>query len=188
MISPMADRVLVGKLLVASPRLSDGTFDRSVVLLIDHSAGGAVGVVINRPSTTLVEDALPQWGDRAAEPPVVFIGGPVSPTAAICLGGWETTPSEGWRPLFDGLGTLDLERSRHDIVADVDWLRVFAGYAGWGAGQLEDEIASGAWFVVPVAPTDVLSPDPEQLWRAVLRRQRGAVAAVANFPADLSVN
>jgi putative transcriptional regulator len=183
----MGADVLTGRLLVAAPALRDPNFDRTVVLLLDHNDEGAVGLVLNRPSATAVDDALPQWGDRATEPSVVFVGGPVSPTSAICLAGATVPARDGWQPLFGSLGTLDLARDP-DEVADIDWLRVFAGYAGWGAGQLEGEIAEGAWFVVDVQPGDAVCVQPGTLWRDVLRRQPGALAAVANFPADLAVN
>ncbi|MHB8464188.1 MAG: YqgE/AlgH family protein [Acidimicrobiales bacterium] len=184
----MSDDVVIGRLLVAAPVLRDGNFDRSVVLVLDHSAEGALGVILNRPSTTNLRDALPQWGDRAAEPSVVFVGGPVNPSAAICIAGSDATSTEGWQRLFGRIGTLDLGRDPADLAISVDWLRVFAGYAGWSAGQLDDEIAAGAWWVVDAEPTDVLSPEPARLWRDVLRRQRGPLAAVADVPADPSVN
>jgi putative transcriptional regulator len=178
--------MLLGRLLVATPALQDGTFDRAVVLMLDHSDDGAIGVVLNRPSTTSVHEALPQWGDRAAEPSVVFVGGPVKPSAAICIAGSDATSTEGWQPLFGQVGTLDLGRDPDDIP--VEWLRVFAGYAGWTGGQLEGEIEAGAWYVVDALPGDAVSPEPGRLWHDVLRRQGGALAAVANMPADPSVN
>jgi putative transcriptional regulator len=86
------------------------------------------------------------------------------------------------------LGTLDLERDPDDLAMGVEAIRVFAGYAGWGPGQLEREIEAGAWFIVPAEPGDVMSDDPEQLWKRVLRRQGGQLAVVATFPADPSLN
>jgi putative transcriptional regulator len=91
---------LKGRLLVATPALGEGIFDRSVVLIIEHDdTEGAFGVVLNRPSTTDVEGALPEWAGLAASPPVVFVGGPVSPEAAICLGGVLRGGEKGWVPL-----------------------------------------------------------------------------------------
>jgi putative transcriptional regulator len=179
---------LTGRLLVAAPSLRDPNFERTVVLMLDYSSDGAVGVVLNRPSATAVGDALPAWAYRAAEPHVVFVGGPVSPTSAICLAGSSVSGREGWQPLFGTVGTLDLARDPDEVAVDVAWLRVFAGYAGWGAGQLEGEIAEGAWYVVDAEPLDAVCAHPSTLWRTVLRRQPGPLAAVANFPADLIVN
>jgi len=126
----------------------------------------------------------------------VFVGGPVSPGSAICLarsaeGGGSPgadDDGDGWQPLFGRLGTVDLGRSPDELGAPVEAVRVFAGYAGWGSGQLESEIEAGAWFVLTTEPGDVLSDDPTGLWRRVLRRQKGVVGAMATFPAELSAN
>jgi putative transcriptional regulator len=184
----MADGVH-GALLVATPRLKDPNFDRTVVMLLDHTDQGAIGVVLNRPSGLAVSEALPAWTSHIAEPAVVFVGGPVAPGSAICLA--EAPPveaGEGWQPLFDGLGTVDVSRSPADLAVDVAALRVFAGYAGWAPGQLEGEIEAGAWIVAPGGRDDAMSTEPGTLWRTVLRRQRGVVAAMAAFPDELSVN
>jgi putative transcriptional regulator len=187
----MSDGSFTGRLLVAAPALRDPNFDRTVVLVLEHGPEGAVGVVLNRPTGTDLYAALPRWERLAADPSVVFEGGPVAPTAAICI---ARTPlvaedePEGWRPLFAGLGTVDLERDPEELSQPVRDIRVFAGYAGWGADQLEGEVASGAWYVLDALPDDALSADPDDLWRTVLRRQRGKLAMVANFPTDPVMN
>jgi putative transcriptional regulator len=183
-----ADR-LAGKLLVATPLLRDPNFHRTVVLLLDHGADGALGVVLNRPSDTSVDEPLPQWRVHAAEPAVVFVGGPVAPGSAICLArAGAEEEREGWQPLFDRLGTVDLGRSPVDLGLPIEGMRVFSGYAGWGPSQLEGEIDAGAWFVLDAEPGDALSGDPRSLWRSVLRRQPGVLGAVANFPPELAAN
>jgi putative transcriptional regulator len=180
---------LRGRLLVAMPVLRDPNFERTVTLLLEHTEEGALGLVLNRPSETEVEEPLPEWGPLAAEPPVVFVGGPVALDGAIGLArGVDPVPSEGWAPLFDDLGTVDLRRSPGDIDAPLDRLRVFLGHAGWGPGQLEGELAEDAWAVVDALPGDALSEDPAGLWRRVLRRQHGRLAWLANHPLDPSVN
>lgn len=186
----MADeRTLTGRLLVAAPELRDPNFDRTVVLILEHGDEGALGVVLNRPSGIDLCAALPRWERLAADPSVVFLGGPVSPSAAICLGCTPpATEPDGWSPLFAGLGTVDLDRDPEDLSVPVHDIRVFAGYAGWGTGQVESEVAAGAWYVVDAHPTDTASPDPADLWRTVLRRQPVPLAMVANFPADPSMN
>jgi putative transcriptional regulator len=184
----MADARSNGALLVATPRLKDPNFDRTVVMLLDHNDQGAIGVVLNRPSELAVSEALPEWTPHIAEPAVVFVGGPVAPGSAICLAESPQEPAEGWQPLFDGLGTVDVSRSPADLAVEIAALRVFAGYAGWAPGQLEAEIEAGAWVVTRGGRQDAMSADPATLWRDVLRRQGGAVAAMANFPPDLSVN
>ena len=174
---------------MAAPALRDPNFDRTVVLVLEHGPEGALGVVLNRPTGTDLYAALPRWERLAADPSVVFEGGPVAPTAAICLGRTPVAAEpDGWHPLFGGLGTIDLERDPDDLGGSVHDIRVFAGYAGWGADQLEGEVAAGAWYVLDAHPDDALSPHPDDLWRAVLRRQRGDLAMVANFPADPAMN
>ena len=181
---------LKGRLLVAAPGLVDPNFFRTVVLVVEHSDDGAAGVVLNRPSeTSLTESPLDVWKDVAADPALVFVGGPVSPQAAVCLA--RATPNcrpPGWQPVIGGLGVLDLGTDISDVRDDLDRIRVFAGYAGWGEGQLEDEIEEGAWYVLEADPEDALSSQPGGLWRFVLKRQGGKLALVANFPADPNMN
>jgi len=183
----MAEESLRGCLLVATPALLDPNFARTVVLLLEHGEDGAVGVVLNRPSETAVGEVLPLWGDRAAEPGVVFVGGPVSPDGAICLGHLPAgEPGSDWS-FFDGrVSTVDL--SLGPAVASGATVRVFAGYAGWSAEQLDVEIATGSWYVVDARIDDLFSTDPDDLWHDVLKRQRGDLAMVANFPPDPSLN
>ena len=180
---------LKGRLLVATPALGEGIFDRSVVLVIEHDdVEGAFGVVLNRPSETDVAGALPEWARLAASPPVVFVGGPVNPEAAICLARVVGGEADGWLRLVGTVGALDLSRDPELLVPAVDELRLFAGYAAWSQGQLEDEIEAGAWFVVDAEEGDALNDEPDSLWQRVLRRQRGRLAMFAAFPADPSTN
>ena len=86
------------------------------------------------------------------------------------------------------VGTVDLSRGPAAVSDDLDMIRVFAGYSGWGAGQLEAEIATGAWFVFDALPGDAFFQRPEELWSMVLRRQGGMLAAVAHFPPDPTLN
>jgi putative transcriptional regulator len=180
---------LKSRLLVANPAMPDPNFHRTVVLVLEHSPEGALGLVLNRPSDTEVGGALPEWGRLAVEPPVVFVGGPVEPTAAICLAELdEEQEGERWRPLVGELGTLDLTAEEADLAGRVRGLRVFAGYAGWSAGQVEGELEVSAWFVVDAEPGDALGPRPGDLWHDVLRRQGGWLASLAAYPDDPSTN
>ncbi len=179
-----------GRLLVAAPSLADPNFERTVVLVLEHTDDGALGLVLNRPSDIAVGAALPGWGLLAAEPSVVFLGGPVAPTGAIGLAvsAAGVGACEGWRPLFRDLGTVDLDGDPDDLSATVAGLRVFVGHAGWGPTQLEAEVEVGAWFVLDAFDHDPVSSRPADLWPAVLRRQGGALARVANFPPDPTMN
>ena len=180
---------LTGKLLVATPVIGDGTFERSVVLLLEHSDEGAFGLVLNQPTSLDLLDPLPQWYALAAHPSVVFVGGPVEQERAIALARADGAVAiDGWSPVLGRIGTLDLTLAPDEVGPGLEEIRVFAGYAGWQAGQLEGEIGVEAWFVVDPWPEDLLSDEPEELWSRVLRRQRGAMAMYAGYPADPSVN
>ncbi|WP_370250506.1 YqgE/AlgH family protein [Nocardioides sp.] len=176
-----------GLLLVAAPQLQDPHFVDSVVYLVDAGVGGAVGVVLNRPTPLLVGAVLPAWEDLAADPEVVFQGGPVETDGALALAAAEPG-APGIRPVADRVGVVDLDLSPDDLVGTVLQLRVFAGYAGWGAGQLEAEIDEGSWAVVPGLAEDVFGDDPVGLRRRVLRRQSGEVAWWATRPDDAALN
>ncbi|GGN57772.1 UPF0301 protein [Streptomyces kronopolitis] len=128
-------------------------------------------------------DGAPAAGGDGAEP----AGAPAAPAAdrADVPSGDEPL---GWRRVHGAIGLVDLEAPPELLAAVLGSLRIFAGYAGWGPGQLEDELVEGAWYVVESEPGDVSSPDPEQLWRAVLRRQRNELAMVATYPDDPSLN
>jgi len=187
----MAEVSLKGRLLVANPTLSDPNFDRTVVYVLAHEPEGALGLVLNRPSGMELEEPLPRWERLAAAPAVVFVGGPVSPSSAICLAQVPAGPAdevEGFARLTGTLGTVDLEHDPDDLEVEIDAVRVFAGHAGWAARQLDDEIRAGGWFVVPALPGDVMSADPAQLWKHVLRRQVGRMALVAGYPPDPELN
>jgi putative transcriptional regulator len=187
-------------LLVAAPILTEETFRRSVVYLLEHDGGGSVGVVINRPSHTPVGHVLPDWQDAVAEPGVVFNGGPVQRDGALCLGLSIEVPAErpnqaglfpdsgGLRPVADGICTVDLDGDVELLSAMTTRLRVFAGHSGWAGGQLEDELAEGAWFVVEGSPQDVFSESPAALWKSVLLRQPPPLRFVATYPADPTLN
>jgi len=183
------DEWQTGRLLVASPVLADGTFDRAVVFVLDHDDEGALGVVLNRASAVTVRETLDGWTDLAAEPPVLFGGGPVEPTAIVALGRATTgVASDGWTPIIDRIRLVDLDTDPALAAADLERVRVFAGYAGWAPGQLEDEIEQGAWFTVDAIPEDVFTDDPDALWHTVLGRQPGDLRLFATFPEDPSLN
>jgi putative transcriptional regulator len=166
---------LAGQLLLATPGLVDPNFARTVILVLAHSEDGALGVVLNRPGGLRVGELLPHWSHLAAEPDSVFIGGPVQPDTALCLG---ATP-DGWR-------TVDVEEDPED--SGLTRIRLFAAYTGWSALQLDAEIEAGGWYVVDAQPGDPFTADPQALWRQILRRQGGRMALASTSPADPSHN
>jgi putative transcriptional regulator len=176
--------------LVAAPPLVDPNFDRTVVLMLEHGEEGALGIVLNRPGETPLEDVLPEWRALATDPTQVFLGGPVSPDSVIALvrGGTLENGIESFVSILDDIGTIDLALDPLDLGAALDDLRVFVGYAGWGPGQVEGELEADAWFVTDLERSDPFSTTPDHLWRAVLRRQRGRLAMFANYPADAGTN
>ncbi|WP_122816733.1 YqgE/AlgH family protein [Nocardioides pantholopis] len=179
-----------GMLLVASPALLDPNFADAVVLVLDADSDGAVGVVLNRPSPVPVAEVLAGWGEVVAEPEVLFQGGPVGPEGALAVGLLKAgiEPPVGFRPVHAALGVLDLDTPVELVAGGLDGLRIFAGYAGWGAGQVEAEIEEGSWYVVPGTAADVFRADPTDLWREVLRRQPGELAWHATRPVDPDLN
>jgi len=181
---------LTGRLLVATPALKDPNFERTVVLLVAHEDGGALGVVLNRATEVPVAEVLEGWAPLAGEPAVVFEGGPVQPEAAICLARTRTGVRRinGFNRVSGSVGTVDLSGDPDKLREAVLSVRVFAGYAGWASGQLEGEIAAGSWFVFEALPGDAFVTRPDDLWPMVLRRQGGITAAVAIFPPDPAMN
>jgi len=180
---------LKGRLLVATPLLGDPNFDRAVILVLEHSDEGALGLVLNRPSGLDVIEPLPEWGRYTRQPEVVFVGGPVSRNSVIALarlGG--DIPSSAWEQVLGPVGVLDLSHDPDLLGGSLDAVRVFAGYAGWGPAQLEEEVGEGAWFVVTADPADAFTDDPAHLWRDVLARQPGDLAKVALVPDDPRLN
>lgn len=183
---------LRGRLLVAAPQLNDSPFAHAVILMLDHGAGGALGVVLNRPSGLAVSEVLPAWGASITGEPVVFEGGPVDVTSALALAtvaqaAAQTAPL-GWRPVTGLLGLVDLDAPVELLREQLTAMRVFAGYAGWSAQQLESELEEGSWYVVAAESADVFSSTPESLWRSVLRRQPGPISLLSTYPDDPSLN
>lgn len=183
--------VRAGMLLVATPSLIDPNFAGTVVLLLDADDDGVLGVVLNRPSPVPVGEVLDGWSDALARPGVVFQGGPVSRDSALAVG-WlrepDVTPPVGFQPIGGGLGLVDLETPPELIRDSLAVLRIYAGYAGWGADQLESEIAAGAWYVVPGEAADAFRDDADAMLREVLRRQPGELAWHATRPIDPVLN
>jgi putative transcriptional regulator len=177
---------LRGHLLVAGPALIDPNFRRTVVLVGEHGEEGAMGVVLNRPSGIEVDEAVPPLGELDGVDGVVYVGGPVQPQAIVVLGDFAE-PEQAGVLVFGSIGFLPSEIEPTEM-GELARARVFAGYAGWGAGQLEEELEERSWIVEPAAPADVFTDTPEQLWSHVLRRKGGPFSLLALMPDDPRVN
>ena len=191
MPDPAVPAPQAGWLLVALPTLEDPNFHRTVVLLLACGDEGAVGVVLNRPNEVPVGVLFPQWERITAQPPTMFVGGPVERSSVIAVGRLWPTATDGFpgcQPFAPGLSTVDLNLAPDDVVPGVEHVRLFSGYAGWGRAQLDGEILSGSWLVIPSLVDDVFAEDPETLWTRVLRRQGGRAALYAKAPPKLSLN
>jgi putative transcriptional regulator len=171
---------LRGQLLIAAPSLHD-YFRRTVVLVIEHTEDGAMGVVLNRTSETLVAEAVPQLAELADEQELVRIGGPVSPQSVVALGEFADVAEAGTQ-VVGSVGTLDPDGDN----ASLRRIRVFAGYAGWGPGQLDDELDQDAWVVTPAQPGDAF--DDGDIWSEALKRKGGGYRLLSTMPADPSLN
>jgi putative transcriptional regulator len=184
--------------------LTDPNFASTVVLMLSHDATGALGLVLNRIDTEIPSSPVASWVVHGPGPRSLFAGGPVQPEGLIgvislptsaldervgsdSVGEWFTPfVSMGSRTV----GTVDLSVGV-DVVSHIGhdvWIRVYRGYSGWGPGQLDHELTRPGWLVVDAAERDPFVDEPWELWRAVLRRQRGDLAWLARFPEDLTAN
>jgi putative transcriptional regulator len=176
-----------GQLLIAGPALTDPNFWRTVVLIVEHSEEGAFGLVLNRPSETLVGEAVPEIEQLVDPDEPLYIGGPVQPSGVVVLGRFED-PGDGTLVAFDDVGVLGASPAMEEQAAGLRAGRAFVGHAGWGTGQLEEELERGDWILEPAAAEDAFSDEPRELWSRVLTRKGGSYALVARMPADPSLN
>jgi len=184
-----SDRASSPTLLVSAPDLGDENFDQTVVLILEHDAEGALGLVLNRPTSSEVRDHLPAVTNLAVSPALFFFGGPVSVGSLLAIGRQQLgASSRNVQTLIGPLVIVDPAALVAGEVEGIDALRLFTGYSGWSAGQLDAELAAGAWHVVMPTPDDVLCVEPDSLWRSIMRRQGGWLASQGLYPEDLSAN
>lgn len=176
-----------GKLLIAAPSLTDPNFWRSVVLVAEHSEEGAMGLVLNRPLDVLVAEAVEPLAPLVDGDAAVFQGGPVEPQAVLALAEFDD-PTEAVSLAIDGVGFVSSDPDIDALRDSVRRARVFAGYAGWSPGQLEEELAEEAWLVEPAQPADIFADDASELWASVLRRRGVLGTMLAMMPPDPSMN
>jgi putative transcriptional regulator len=175
---------LKGQLLIAAPVLLDPNFRRSVVLVIEHSDAGALGVVLNRPTELAVADAVPELAEL--DDGCIFAGGPVQPQAVIALAEYADGPPEG--AVCGPIAPVGIEADMDSLAERVTRIRVYAGYSGWGEGQLYGELRDEAWFVEPALAEDVFCADADRLWNHVLERKGGPYRLISRMPEDPGMN
>jgi putative transcriptional regulator len=176
-----------GQLLIAGPTLQDPNFWRTVVLVIEHSDSGALGLVLNRPSESTVGDTVPQLADIADSEEEILVGGPVGQSAVIVLADFER-PEAAAMIAFESVGVLRHREADQPLGEGLRRTRIFAGHSGWGPGQLEGELERGDWILEPARYSDAFAVEPEALWTSVLERKGGSYALVARMPPDPSLN
>jgi len=167
---------ITGQLLIAAPGLQDPNFWRTVVLVLNHDEDGALGLVLNRPSETVVGESVPQLDGLLDLDEQVHLGGPVQPNAVIVLAEFDD-PDDAALIAFERVGVLGTDPAEQTPAVVV--ARAFAGHAGWGPGQLDHE---------PALHVDAFSTDPSELWPTVLSRKGGSYALIARMPDDPSLN
>jgi putative transcriptional regulator len=177
---------LKGHLLIAGPALTDPNFRRTVVLVGEHSEEGALGVILNRTTESTVDETVPELGLILDADWPVHLGGPVQPSAIVVLADF-VEPEHAGAIVLGTVGFLPAEVDP-DELGELRRARVFAGYAGWGPGQLDGELGDGSWIVEPARPEDVFTDDPDELWSIVLRRKGGPFGVLALMPPDPSSN
>jgi putative transcriptional regulator len=182
----MCVQSLKGHLLIAGPGLLDPNFHRTVVLVGEHSEEGALGVVLNRVSESTVDDSVPELAGLVDGDDTVHVGGPVQPFAIVVLAEFADRERAG-ALVLGSVGFLPTESDPLEL-GELKRARVFAGYAGWGPGQLDGELADGSWIVEPAIPEDVFTSEPDALWCSVLQRKGGPFGVLALMPPDPSLN
>jgi putative transcriptional regulator len=176
-----------GQLLIAGATLPDPNFSRTVVLICEHSEEGALGLVLNRPGELVVGESAPELAELAGDDALIDEGGPVQPDALLVLAEFDD-PSLAGITIVDNVGLVGDGNEIEELVEGTRRVRIFAGYAGWGPGQLDAELARDDWFVAEAGVDDIFNPDADELWGRVLARKGGHFALVARMPVDPSVN
>jgi putative transcriptional regulator len=177
---------LRGHLLISSGGLHDPNFRHTVVLIGEHNADGALGVVLNRALNITVEQAIPPLNDLVLPGEPLFQGGPVQTDGAVLLVELAQ-PDLLDIPAFGSVGFLVGEVAA-DIRSSILRARVFLGYSGWGPGQLEAEMAADTWIIEPAQVDDVFTDAPDLLWSSVLKRKGPEYRLMSRMPYDPSMN
>ena len=177
---------LRGHLLISNGGLFDPNFRHTVVLVGEHNADGALGVVLNRALNVTVQEAVPGLSALVPAGEPLFEGGPVQLASPVLLAELEH-PELADVLVFGSVGFLVGEVSE-EVGPGIVRARVFAGYSGWGPGQLEVEMENDPWILEPARVGDVFTDAPDLLWSQVLERKGPKYRQLSRMPFDLSMN
>ena len=179
-----------GVFLVATPSLRDPNFRQTVILLCEHGPEGALGVVVNRPTAMLISEALPQVPILEGQRHVLFAGGPVQTNQVVILYQLSQKPTDTHH-VFDGVylgGNMEALERVLQVPTESDFFRAYAGYSGWGAGQLENEMKTGSWITLPADPMVVFQKEPSRIWSDIMLSLGKQYQIYAQMPADPHLN
>lgn len=181
-----------GQLLIAAPGMRSPEFARSVVLILEHNAQMTFGVVLTQRSEVAVFNVLPEWLPLVTKPQALYIGGPLNQQSVLGLGttqpGVTFDEDDVLSKIAPRLALVDLRAEPSELEGRLAGMRLFAGYAEWAPGQLEEEIADGDWYVAPALAQDVLTPGPADLWGDVMKRQPMPLPLFSTFPRSADAN
>jgi putative transcriptional regulator len=166
-------RLRQGVFLFAVPELRDPNFHQTVVLLINYEPGGAMGVIINKPTEIPLDEALPDIQGTEGHPLSLYFGGPVTPNRMLVLLRSDK-PVRGALKVFKDVYYTGSKYLLEETLKEQDShrkLRVYAGYAGWAPGQLDNEVNRGDWVISPADPDMIFSNDPDKIWPEIHKIQ-----------------
>lgn len=183
---------VAGSLLIAAPGMLSPEFARSVILVIENSESMTFGVNLAARSDVAVFNVLPDWLPVVAKPQALYIGGPLNQQSVVGLAmtqqGVNMDHHVHLNRLAPRLAHVDMRVDPEQLAEQVEGVRLFAGYAEWEPGQLDEEIDRGDWFVAPALAQDVLTPGVADLWADVMKRQPMPLPLYSTFPADVEDN
>jgi putative transcriptional regulator len=176
---------LKGRLLLAGAGIEGAVFRKTVILVAEHDDQGALGFVVNHPSQALALEIAPSLAAFDALDRRLFLGGPVQPEIVAVLAEFED-PHLAARPIFGSVGFAPADAA--DVPEGIVRAKAFAGYAGWGPGQLESEMEEDSWITEPALADDVFAEDVDGLWTNVVRRKGPKFQLLSTMPFDPSAN
>jgi putative transcriptional regulator len=182
------EKFLKGQLLLDSGQLSGSFFQRTVVLICQHDAEGAFGLVLNRTTGNNVGEMIVADLPEALKSCPLYLGGPVQPSALSFLHADDFVPDANVIPNLSLGHSLDSLVELGESLSPTRKIKMFAGYAGWSPGQLEDEMKRKAWLTHPASLELVFDTASEQLWQTILRSKGWQYKLLAQSPEDLSAN